>query len=170
MGFFGTYLFADGAWRSEAVAPSHDELWQPIRGGEPPVAVEPWLLVDIHDSDITTVTYSPAGPGSGVAYLGITPRSYFERDDASAPTDVRREAAGLTGWWRLVHGAAASEAADKESEIAAFLAHDLDPSEVVGDEEDEDDDDLDEAEVFVEIKTGRFLAMLGLPVPPDLAR
>jgi hypothetical protein len=29
-------------------------------------------VVDIHDSDITTVTYRPTRRGSGVAYLGVT--------------------------------------------------------------------------------------------------
>jgi hypothetical protein len=169
MGFFGTYLFESGTWRSGVVAPSHSDVWEPIRGDEPPAASEPWLLVDIHDSDITTVTYRPAGPGSGVAYLGYTPRSYFERDNASDPTDVGREAAGLASWWREVHGAAAAEAALKESELVAFLAQDLGPSEWPTDE-DEDEDDLDDAEVFVEVKTGHFIAALGLPVPGDLAR
>ncbi|MEV7986869.1 hypothetical protein [Micromonospora sp. NPDC085948] len=61
----------------------------------------PWLLVDIHDSDSATLTYRPAGPGTGVAYLGYTPRTYFENPDASAPTDAVREAAGLSAWWAL---------------------------------------------------------------------
>jgi hypothetical protein len=163
MGFFGTYLYEDGAWRSGVVTPSHDELWRPLRV-EAPVAGEPWLLVDIHDSDITTITYRPTGPGTGTAYLGYTPRSYFERDGASAPTDVPREAAGLASWWRQVH--AAADASDKEAEIAAFLAHDLGPSE--DDDDDTEDEDLDDAEVFVEVKTAQFLAALGLPLPADL--
>jgi hypothetical protein len=168
MGFFGTYLFEGGAWRPGLVTPGHDELWQRLRGDQPPAATEPWLLVDIHDSDITTVTYRPAGPGSGTAYLGYTPRSYFEREDASAPTDVAREAAGLASWWREVHGGPADRAAQKEREIAAYLAHDLGPTghDV---EEDEDEDDLDDDNVLVEIKTRHFIAALGLPVPSDLA-
>jgi hypothetical protein len=175
MGFFGTYLFENGAWRSGTVLPGHDELWQPLRGDEPPAAAEPCLLVDIHDSDITTLTYRPPGPGTGLAYLGITPRSYFAREDASAPTDVGREAAGLAFWWQRVHGASADEAARKESEIAAFLAHDLGPGEADEDDEDYDDEDaddgdLDDPEIFVEIKTSHFLAALGLPIPSDLQR
>jgi hypothetical protein len=58
---------------------------------------------------------------------------------------------------------------NKESELATFLAEDLGPSGSPTDE-DEDDDDLDDAEVFVEVKTGHFIAALGLPVPSDLAR
>ena len=175
MGFFGTYLFENGGWRSDT-PPGYNVLWEPVRGDEPPSATEPWLLVDIHDSDITIVTYRPVGPGTGTAYLGFTPRSYFERDDASAPTDVDREAAGLAAWWRLVHSAAADEASGKESELAAFLAHDLAESELPYPDDDDDDDleqdddNLDDAEVFVEVKTGRFIASLGLPVPDDLRR
>jgi hypothetical protein len=170
MGFFGTYLFEDGTWRSGVVAPSHDELWQQLRGDEPLAVSEPWLLVDIHDSDITTVTYRPAGHGSGTAYLGYTPRSYFEREDASEPVDVAREAAGLASWWQELHRAPADEVARKESELAAFLAHDLGPSELDVGDDDEDEDDLDDDEVFVEIKTSRFIAALGLPIPSDLPR
>jgi len=50
-------------------------------------------------------TYQPAGPGSGIAYLGHTPRTYF-----------------------------------------------------------------DDAEVFVEIKTSRFLRTLDFPLPEGLVR
>jgi hypothetical protein len=57
-----------------------------------PDGPEPWLVVDIHDSYVATIAYRPAGSGSGVAYLGVTPRTYFEDPDASAPTDVVREA------------------------------------------------------------------------------
>jgi hypothetical protein len=149
----------DEAGNGTAARPSR---WAPLRGDEPPAATEPWLLIDIHDSDITTVTYRPTGPGTGIAYLGYTPRSYFERDDASEPTDVAREAAGLASWWCQVRGATAGRMELKRSELAAFLAHDLDPSEL--------DDDLHDAEVFVEIKTRRFLAALDLPVPDELPR
>ncbi len=63
-----------------------------------PTVPEPWLLVDIHDSDIATIAYRPTGSGSGVAYLGVTPRTYFEDPGASAPSDVAREAGGLVEW------------------------------------------------------------------------
>ena len=46
MGYFGTYLFESGAWRSD-VPPGHDDSGHAVRGGDLPVAVEPWLLVDI---------------------------------------------------------------------------------------------------------------------------
>lgn len=146
MGFFGTYQFNGTVW-SEA-------------DPNGPASVEPVLWVDIHDSDFTMVRYAPAGPGSGVAYLGMTPRIYFDSDDASAPTDVDREARGLVAWWASLHADASD--ADKQAkqlEIAAFLAGDEDPS---------DEDPADDADVFVEIKTARFLAAMGLPLPQDL--
>lgn len=85
MGFFGRYLFDGSQWS----------------GHEPGSALSeagPWLHVDIHDSDFTTVTYGPPGRGSGVAFLGYTPRAYFEDAKASELTDVAKEAAGLTDW------------------------------------------------------------------------
>jgi hypothetical protein len=54
MGFFGAYLFDGNRWT----------LHQP---DQLPAVAEPWLMIDIHDSDITTVVYRPAGRGSGVA-------------------------------------------------------------------------------------------------------
>lgn len=151
MGFFGRYLF-DGSWKSV----------EDING-----VPEPCLVVDIHDSDITTVTYRPAGPGSGVAYLGVTPRTYFEDERASDPTDVGREARGLAAWWAGLHGVRGeAEIGAKERELAAFLAEDIDPADF---SDDPDDDDLDDDETFVEVKTVRFLAALGLPAPDDLS-
>jgi hypothetical protein len=119
-------------------------------------------------SDIATLTYRPPGPGSGTAYLGHTPRTYFENPDASAPTDVAREAAGLGSWWAQRHGGAGdTERTAKEAELAAYLAADRDPADI---DLDDEDDDLDDAEIFVEVKTARFLAALDLPVPGDLTR
>jgi hypothetical protein len=125
------------------------------------------LLVDVHDSDITTVTYRPCGPGSGTAYLGLTPRTYLEDESKSAPTDVPREAAGLAAWWQLVHGISADSAAGKADEIASFLAADEDAS-TFDELDDEDEPEIDDADMFVEIKTSRFLHAMGLPVPPML--
>ncbi|MFC0435703.1 hypothetical protein [Kutzneria buriramensis] len=153
MGFFGTFVFDGSAWLTEP-------------GAEKRVG-EPSLLVDIHDSDIATIVYRPAGPGSGVAYLGFTPRSYFEDDAASAPTDVAREAAGLAAWWRLRSSASDAEVAAKQQELAGYLAEDISADEDV--DAAEIGAELDDAEVFVEVKTARFLAALGLPLPEDLA-
>ncbi|MCE7008904.1 hypothetical protein LWC34_39750 [Kibdelosporangium philippinense] len=141
MGLFGTYLYDGDKWTP------HDNDVRPDVSG-------PWLMVDIHDSDIGTVSYSPAGPGTGVAYIGVTPRVYFADETASAPTDVVREAEGLAAW-REELGASAVTSDD----LVDFLAED---EEVDWDEEDSD------VEVFVETKVSEFLTALSLPVPDDL--
>ena len=53
MGFFGTFVYADGAWIESAEAPSEG----------------PSLRVDIHDSDIAQIDYRPARPLQGVSIL-----------------------------------------------------------------------------------------------------
>jgi hypothetical protein len=153
VGFFGTYLYDGHRWSGWTL------------GNQPDIA-EPWLLLDIHDSDIASLFYQPTGVGSGTAFLGVTPRVYFGDDSSSGPTDRHREAEGLTTWWELVHGRLV-EPADRAAMVAqieAYLADDAEP------DLDLNDDDLDDAEVFVEIKAGRFLTALGLPVPDDLPR
>jgi hypothetical protein len=167
MGFFGTFLYEATSRRWRPVAPAINDVRQPVRGDQQPDATEPWLLVDIHDSDFTEVTYRPVGHGTGIAYLGITPRTYFDDERASAPTDVAREAQGLADWWRRLHpDAGPDEHGAKATELATYLAQDLEPNDV--DLDDEDDDDLDESEVFVEVKTRQFLTSLGLPPPAEL--
>jgi hypothetical protein len=157
VGLFGTYLY-DGIRWLEYQSDHHRDL------------AEPWLMVNIYDSDIATVVYRPAGLGAGVAYLGHTPRTYFEDAEASAPTDAAREAAGLATWWGRVRGVADdAERKMKERQLVAYLAEDINPAEIDVDE-DEDVNHLDDAEIFVEVKTVRFLAALDLPVPDDLSR
>ena len=146
MGFFGTYEYTQAGWSA----------CDPDAG---PSDAEPRLWLDIHDSDFATVAYAPSGPGSGIAYLGYSPRVYFDMDEASAPTDPAREALGLATWIGAFQPAV--EIDSKQATIAAFLA-----SDEVPDEEVDSDDDAD---VFVEIKAARFLAELGLPLPEDLA-
>jgi hypothetical protein len=153
VGFFGTYRF-DG------------QAWHEFQLGEAPDIPEPWLVLDIHDSDIGTVLYRPTGPGSGVAYLGTTPRVYFEIENDEARTDPQREANGLATWWELIHGrhAEATERDAKAAELLTYLAGDVDL-----DLDDSDDDvDLDDGDVFVEIKAARLLVALGLPILDDL--
>jgi hypothetical protein len=155
MGFFGTFVFDGAAWLTEP-------------GAEKRVG-EPSLLVNIHDSDIATIVYRPSGPGAGIAFLGETPRSYFEDDDASEPTDVAREAKGLAAWWRLRHPAATdAEAAAKERELAGFLAADGDPDAEFDVADEFEDEAMSDEEIFVEVKTARFVAALGLPALEDL--
>jgi hypothetical protein len=162
MGFFGTYLYDQGEW--------HD-----VEPDVRPDGDGPWLLADIHDSDLTTVTYRPAGPGTGVCYLGVTPRTYFELDEASAPTDVQREAAGLATWWAATsgdhgHRPGHDELIAKESALITYLAQDVDPEDDdLDDGDDTDVDALDDADVFIEIKTARLLRTLDLPLPAALA-
>ncbi len=150
VGFFGTYAYENGQWKT-------------LSEGELPPLSEPSLWIDIHDSDITSVVYTPAGPGSGVAYLGLTPRTYFENPNASDPTDVLREASGLAAWWALTRSGSGDVVA-KQAELLAYLAEDEDPEAF----ELEDVDEIDGGEVFVEVKTARFLAALDLPVPYQL--
>ena len=70
-----------------------------------PTAV-PFLLVDVHDSDLATVDYRFADATGGRFYLGYEPRVYFDEPDAAPPVDVPAEAAGFARWAR--------EAADRE--------------------------------------------------------
>jgi hypothetical protein len=143
------------------------EGWAPREAGTVPDAAGPWLTIDIHDSDFTVISYRPSGPGTGIAYLGCTPRTYFEDDSASEPTDVSREAAGLAAWWELMRGgASAAERNAARDQFAAFLAADHLPGP--DDDEAEESDDLDDGEIFVEIKTARLVAALGLPPNPEL--
>jgi hypothetical protein len=150
VGYFGSFLFDGRGW-TEADA---DDVHLPDG--------EYWLHVNIHDSDIATITYHPTGPGSGIAYLGCTPRTYFEEPTASLPTDVRREAEGLTVWWAGRRGGATdTDRVAMMARIRPYLAHDVRPEDIEFDGE--EDQDLDDAEVFVEVKTDQFLVTLGLP-------
>jgi len=155
MGLFGAFVFDGRSWRPQVpgTTPTRDTTGRS-------------LCVDIHDSDIATITYRPTGPGSGVAYLGATPRTYFDDPDASAPTDLAREAAGLAGWWADQRGGATdAERNAQAAKLIDYLAEDGGPAEV---DLDEDDEDLDDADVFVEAKAAQFLAALDLPVPDEL--
>jgi hypothetical protein len=150
MGYFGSFLFDGQGWTETGA------------NDVPPPGGEYWLHVDIHDSDIATITYHPAGPGSGVAYLGCTPRTYFESPTASLPTDVRREAEALAAWWAGRRGGVTdTDRVAMMARIRPYLAQDLSPEDTEID--DDDDQDLDDAEIFVEVKTDQFLVTLGLP-------
>ena len=80
-------MFATVAWS--------DGRWQRGR----PTAV-PFLLVDVHDSDIATVDYRAADATGGRFFLGWEPRLYFDEPDASAPVDTDSEADGFARWVR----------------------------------------------------------------------
>jgi hypothetical protein len=90
----------------------------------------------------------------------MTPRVYWEREDASVPTDVERESLGLTEWWLAQNpGLAGDEQAAKRAEIATLLASDDEP----GDEDPEDD-----ADIFAEVRAARFLTTINLSLPSEL--
>jgi hypothetical protein len=157
VGFFGGYVFDGSTWCG--LDPDSSQALE---------LAAPWLSVDIYDSDIATVRYEPAGPGSGIAYLGCTPRTYFEDDSASAPTDVLREAEGLAFWLARQQGR--GDEAELRELIASFLADDIQEQQLDDDDSgfEDDADDLDNAEIFVEVKAARFLQAVGLPVPHEL--
>jgi hypothetical protein len=156
VGFFGAYAFDGSTWHE--FDPDSDEK---------PHNAPPWLSVEIHDSDFAVVRYEPAGLGSGTAYIGYTPRTYFEDESASAPTDVRRETEGLANW--LAHHQRGRNEAALGELIAPFLADDS--QEQLEDEADLEDDaaDPDDADIFVELKVARFLTAVGLSVPDELS-
>jgi hypothetical protein len=78
MGFFGAFMF-DG------------RSWTPQEPGTTPTSdvAGRWLCMDIHDSDIATIAYRPTGPGSGVAYLGETPRTLWVPKISSIGRDLQ---------------------------------------------------------------------------------
>ncbi len=86
MGLFARFTHSEGQWR------------------EAESASEPYLFIDVHDSDIATVDYRPSFSGTGRFYLGTEPRIYFEDDKASEPVDREVEAQGFAQWVRQVHG------------------------------------------------------------------
>ncbi|NGM14174.1 hypothetical protein [Verrucosispora sioxanthis] len=61
-------------------------------------------------------------------------------------------------------GQAPADRDAKTASLRSYLAEDLGPDDSNPDEE--EDEDHDDANVFVELKTDRFLAMLGLPPLP----
>jgi len=80
MGYFGKLSYSEGRWRT---------------GG--PTAV-PFLLIDVHDSDIATLDYRAADATGGRFFLGYEPRVYFDEPDAAPPVDVHAEAEGFARW------------------------------------------------------------------------
>ena len=110
------------------------------------MADAPFLTIEIHDSDLATVSYEPGPASGGLAYLGFQPRDYFEDPGASEDVDLNVQEAGLAAW---AHGATGSSVEAKS--IRPLLAED----EV----EDPEDD-------FVEETAIRFIELLGLPPLP----
>jgi hypothetical protein len=147
LGFFGGYVFDGRTWHD--FSPDSDHV---------PGVTAPWLSVLIYDSDIAVIRYEPAGPGSGTAYLGFTPRVYFGDESASAHTDVHREADGLAFWLAQQGQSCSAESRDRITTLLASDTRDEQP----------EDDDLGEADIFVEVKVSQFLEAAGLPLPEKL--
>ena len=145
VGFFGGFIFDGHAWH----------VFDAYSGARPELA-EPWLSVVIYDSDVADIRYRPAGAGSGTAFLGHTPRRYFGDENASAPTDVPREAEGLASWLAQLNGR--TDVLQLRDQITPFLASD-----------EEGDHGGDLADIFVEAKLARLLTAVGLPVPAGLS-
>ena len=150
MGFFGDYIFDGQLWHD---LDTEQDLFES--------AVEPWLAIQIHDSDFATGRYAPAGSGSGVAYFGTTPRVHFADETASPPTDVERECGAIATWLSTTAWSTLTSGGDVASVVRAFLATDDEP-------ETDADAEVNDADVFAEIKARQFLEALGLPVPDDL--
>ena len=127
MGYFGKLAYSDGRWTF---------------GG--PTAV-PFLLVDVHDSDIATIDYRAADASGGRFYLGYEPRIYFEEPGAGDPVDTAAEAAGFATWAR---GAAGSEVDPEDVQRLMASPDGAPPSDDV-----------------VEETVERLLELAGLPLP-----
>lgn len=158
MGFFGAYVFDGSTWHG--FDPDSDQRLD---------IAAPWLSLYIHDSDFATVRYEPRGPGTGTAYLGCTPRTYFGDESAPETTDVLRDAEGLALW--LTRQQNRNDAAELRELIASFLAGDF-PEQQSGEHADDGEGagDLDDGDIFVEVKVSRFLTAVGLRVPHELPR
>lgn len=128
VGFFGTFTYSDAGWSD---APSGD-----IR-----------LRIDIHDSDVATIDYSPAKPGHGRFYLGFDPCDYFDDPSAGGPVDRDTEATAFVEWAKV-----AVDVSITEAEIIPLLAE---PGATAP------------ADVFVEETARRLIRLLNLPMPPD---
>ena len=144
MGLFASWVYEGGGWRDVDV----DDPGPGLR--------RPWLRISVYDSDLALVMYAPSGVGSGQAFLGRTPREYLSADQA--PTDGKREAAGLAAW--AFGAGVAGDVGARRDVLAGLLVSD----ESAGIPADEVLDD----EAFVEETCLRFLDALGLPPPHRL--
>jgi hypothetical protein len=68
-----------------------------------PTAV-PFLLLDVHDSNVATVDYRSADATGGRFFLGYEPRFYFDESEAASAVDIQAEAEGFAGWLRNAGG------------------------------------------------------------------
>jgi hypothetical protein len=132
VGFFGKFSYSAGRWSTAG-----------------PTAV-PFLLIDVHDSDVATVDYRAADATGGRFFLGYEQRVYFDEPDATAPVDVRAEAEGFAQWLRQAEGREVDPAAVQELMASP--------------------DGAPPQDEVVEETVDRLLALAGLPAltwPPD---
>lgn len=88
MGNWNCYVLADGDW---SVYTTPDEI--------PETLPDRTLRLFLADSDFAEVRYDPVtSPGTGAAFVGFTPRTYFENDEAPGCTDTAPDSAGLAAW------------------------------------------------------------------------
>lgn len=127
MGLFGKFAYSAGRWSTDG-----------------PTAV-PFLLVDIHDSDVATVDYRAADATGGRFFLGYEPRFYFDEPGSADPVDTAAEAEGFTRW-----------AFEAEGKV-------LDPVEVQ--ELMASPDGAPPPDDVVEETVGRLATLAGLPTP-----
>ena len=127
MGFFGKFAYSAGRWSA---------------GG--PTAV-PFLLIDVHDSQVATVDYRFADASGGRFFLGYEPRIYFEEPDGADPVDTGAESEGFARWVREAEGT------------------DVDPTEVQ--QLMAAADGAAPQDEVVELTVDRLAALAGIPAP-----
>jgi hypothetical protein len=127
VGYFGKLSYSAGRWSSSG-----------------PTAV-PFLLLDVHDSDIATLDYRSADASGGRFFLGYEPRIYFDEPDAAPPVDVRAEAEGFARWVLETEGTTVDPA-----EVQRLMAS---------------PDGSPPADDAVEETVERLLTLAGLPKP-----
>jgi hypothetical protein len=127
VGYFGKLSYSAGRWST---------------GG--PTAV-PFLLIDVHDSDIATLDYRAADATGGRFFLGYEPRFYFDEPDAAPPVDVAAESEGFARWVLEAEGTVV----DPAEVLRLMAAPDGAPPE---------DDAVEET-------VDRLLALAGIPGP-----
>ena len=129
MGLFGKFAYSAGRWSTDG-----------------PTAV-PFLLVDVHDSDVATVDYRAADASGGRFFLGYEPRFYFDEPGSGFPVDVAAESAGFAEWARGATGA------------------EVDPAEVQQLLASPDGTPPPEEVISVEETVERLLRLAGIPLP-----
>jgi hypothetical protein len=127
VGFFGKFAYSAGRWSTAG-----------------PTEV-PFLLIDVHDSDIATVDYRAADATGGRFFLGYEPRIYFEEPDGADAVDTRAESEGFARWALEAVGTTV-EPAEAERLMASPTG--APPQDEV-----------------VEETVGKLLALAGLPQP-----